>query len=208
MYRICCPKTVSVFSGRLEGNLRRVVPPHPGFPALLFQLQSAEFLLPAFLAVPQLLTVLVHAQTVGPHHVQVFVAPQRKLLRMLGQPRVPLSRQRWWWMRGPRLAEKPGNPCPGLVDLPEDHGARLVRAVALLVAGWVEAVVGDNVNTVLGQDLDVGVLVAGARVEANVSQLQALNQQPPLHVEEAVLIAPRDLRAGESHRAEVSLKYY
>lgn len=181
----------SVFSRWLEGNLRRVVPPHPGFPALLFQLQRAQFLLPAFLAVPQLLTVLVHAQTVGPHHGQVFVALQRELLRMLEQPRVPVSRQGRRWMRGPWLPQKPSDHYPGR------PGPPVVWTVVLQVAGWVEAVVGDDVNAVSGQDLAVGVLVAGAGVEACVSQLQALNQQPPLHVEGAVVIALRELRGGQ-----------
>ena len=86
VHRSCCPESLSC--SRLERKLRGVVPPHPSFPALLFQLQSAELLLPALLSVPQLLTVLVHAQTVGPHRVQVLVAP------VLRQPRVPESRQR------------------------------------------------------------------------------------------------------------------
>lgn len=77
-------------------------------------------------------------------------------------------------MRGSRLAKKPRNT--SCANLPKDYRPRVVRVVVLLVAGWVEAVVGDNVNTVSGQDLAVGVLVAGAGVEACVSQLQVLNQ--------------------------------
>ena len=50
------------------------MPPHPGLPALLLQLQRSQFLLPAFLPVPELLAVLVHAQTVG---MQLLVALQR-----------------------------------------------------------------------------------------------------------------------------------
>ncbi len=69
--------------------------------------------------------------------------------------------------------------------------------MVLLVAGWVEAVVGDNVNTVSGEDLAVGVLMAGAGVEACVSQPQVLNQQTPFHVEGASVIILRELRAGE-----------
>lgn len=76
-----------------------------------------------------------------------------------------------------------------------DH--RGVGAVVLLVAGWMEAVVGDDVNAVSGQDLAVGVLVAGAGVDACVSQLQALNQQPSLHVDGAGVTALRELRTGE-----------
>lgn len=96
-------------------------------------------------------------------------------------------------MRRARLAEKPGDP--GRADLPDDH--RVVGAVVLLVAGWVEAVVGDNVKTVSGQDLAVGVLLAAAGVEACVGQLQALNQQPSLHVDGARVITLRELRAAE-----------
>lgn len=176
--RISCPWTVCVFSRGLEGNLGRVVSPHPSFPALLLQLQRAELLLPALLAVPQLLAVLVRAQTVGPHHVQVFVAPQRELLRM--QPRVPGIRQ---WMGSAQLAEE-----PGLADLPD---ARRVVGV-LLVVVWDEAVSGNNVNAVSGQDLDVGVLLAGAGVQACVGQLQALNQQPSFHVEAAGVFSLRE----------------
>ncbi len=98
-------------------------------------------------------------------------------------------------MRGSRLAEKPSNS--SWANLPNDYRPRVVRAVVLLVAGWVEAVVGDNVNTISGQDLAVGVLVAGAGVESCVSQLQALNQQPPLHVKGAVVVVLRKLRAEE-----------
>lgn len=174
----------------LEGHLRGVVPPHPGFPALLLQLQRAELLLPALLAVPQLLAVLVHAQSVGPHHVQVLVAPHGELLV---QPRVPVCRQRRWRMRGPRLAEEPcaAAAAPGWAGLP------VAGAVVLLVAVWVEAVVGDDVHAVPGQDLAVGVLEAGAGVEARVSQLQALDQQPAPHVEGAVAIALRELAKEE-----------
>ena len=75
--------------------------------------------------------------------------------------------------------------------------ARLVGAVALLVAGWMEAVVGDDVDAVSGQDLTVGVLVAGAGVDACVGQLQALNQQPSLHVEGTAVVALREVRTGE-----------
>lgn len=94
-------------------------------------------------------------------------------------------------MRSPSPAEKPSNPDPSLADVPEGHV--VVGAVDLLVAGWVQAVTGDDVNTVSGQDLTVGVLVAGAGVEAGVRQFKALNQQPTLHVEGAVVIAVRDL---------------
>lgn len=168
------------------------MPPHSGFPALLFQLQCAQFLLPAFLFVPQLLAVLVHAQTVGAHHVQVFVAPQRKLLRMLRQPRVPVSRLegRGWIGQGPP-AEKPGSSDPSRARVPQ--GDVMVWAVVLMVAGLVEAVIGDNVKMVSDQDLAVGVLQAGARVDTRVRELQALDQQTVLHVEGAVVITGREL---------------
>lgn len=67
----------------------------------------------------------------------------------------------------------------------------------LLVAGWMKAVVGDDVNSVPAKDLAVEALLSGAGVEGCVSQLQALNQQPSLHVEEAVLISQRKLRGRE-----------
>lgn len=63
----------------------------------------------------------------------------------------------------------------------------MVRAVVLLVAGCVHAAVGDDVKAVPDQDLVVGVLAAGAGVDACIGQLQALNQQTPLHVEGAVV---------------------
>lgn len=164
------------------GNLWRVVSPHPRFPALLFHLQSAEFLLSALLAVPELLAVVVHAKTVGPHQVQVFVGPQWEL-RMLRQPGVPVSRQRRCWLVGaPHLALGPGSsgrcarPASGVMD-------------------WVEAVVGDDVDAVSGQDLSVGVIMAGAGVDAGVGELQTLKQQTPLHVEGASITILRE-RAG------------
>lgn len=62
--------------GELKGGLGGVVPPDPGLAVLLFQFQSPELVLPALLAVPQLLA-LVHAQAAAPRHLQVFVAPHR-----------------------------------------------------------------------------------------------------------------------------------
>lgn len=53
--------------------------------------------------------------------------------------------------------------------------------------GWVETAFGDDMEAVPGQDLAVGVVVAGADVEANVWQLQTLNQQPPLRLLEAFI---------------------
>jgi len=194
---VLCPDRESVSSRGLEGDLRGVVPPHPGFPALLLQLQSAQFLLPAFLAIPQLLAVLVHAHAVAPHHVQVLVALQRKLLRILGQPRVPVARQRSCWMRGPRLAQKPGAPCSDRAGLPQ-----VARAVELRIAGREETVVGDDVNVVPSQNLPVGVLVADAGVEAGVGRLRALKQQPPLLVEEAVVALRRQRRRGRFKQAK------
>lgn len=73
-------------------------------------------------------------------------------------------------MRSPSPAEEPCNPHPDLSDV---HV--VVGAVGLLVAGWVQGLTGDDVNTVSGQDLAVGVLVAGAGVEAGVGQFEVLN---------------------------------
>ena len=72
--------------------------------------------------------------------------------------------------------------------------------MGLLVAGWVEAVVGDDVNAVSDQDLGVGVLLAGAGVEACVSQLQALNQQPSFHVEGVVVVTPAKLKEKKTEK--------
>lgn len=96
------------------------------------------------------------------------------------------------------LTEKPSDSARA--DLPYDHGARLVLAVGLLGAGWVEAVVGDDVNAVSGQNLAVGVLLAGAGVEACVRQLQALNQQPSLHVEGVAVVTPRELKDKKTEK--------
>lgn len=191
MCRICRPSTVSESSSWLEGNLGGVVPPHPGFPALLLQLQGAKFLLPTFLAVPQLLAVVVHTHAVGPHHVQVFVALHRQLLRR--QPWVPVSRQ--LRLRRSGLAEEPCYHGSG-----RDHPP-VVRDE--LEAGGVEAVVGDDVKAVSGQHLAVGVLVAGAGVEACIGLLQPLNQQPPLHVDCAVVVTLTEL--GRSQRVNTKL---
>lgn len=109
-----------------------------------------------------------------------------------------MSWQWRWCIRGPHLAVKPSDPCCCWVNLPDDHRAGLVGVVrVLLVAGWMETVVGDDVDAVSGQDLTVGVLVAGAGVDACVCQLQALNQQPSLHVKGAVVIALRELGTRE-----------
>lgn len=152
------PQTVSVSPrvlwGALDRPLRRVVPPDAGFPALLFEFQRAELLLPALLAVPQLLAVLVHAQAGGRHRVLVLVAPLRRSL----QPAVPVTGKRrvlraW-------VAEEAGRTGGTrlLIEL------RVVGAEAVLGASRVEAVVGDDVEAVAGQDLPVRVLVAGAGI--------------------------------------------
>lgn len=109
-----------------------VVPPHSGFPDLLFQLQSAELLLPALLAVPQLLAVLVHV-----HARPLFEAAARKLPQV--QPGLPVTRQR---RRNVGLVGK--------------------NLVLLEVVAWVQKVSGDDVHAVTGQGSAEGVLVAGA----------------------------------------------
>lgn len=117
-------------------------------------------------------------------------------------------------MRGSPLAVKPGDATHRRwVNLPDDHhGARLVGVVRdLRVAGRVEAVVGDDVDAVSGQDLTVGVLVAGAGVDARVGQLQALNQQSSLHVDGAVIVvARRELgtRGDEKQLEDVTEHFY
>lgn len=81
---------------------------------------------------------------------------------------------------------------------------RLVGIEVLQVAGWMQADVGDDVKSVPNQDLAVGPLLSTAGVEACVSQLQALNQQPWLYAEEAVILTERELR-GRDQRLEVSV---
>lgn len=104
---------------------RRVVPPHSSFPDLLFQ--RAELLLPALLALPQLLAVLVAAASGAP-----------QLLRE--QPGLPVARPQ----------------------------RRRSNVVLLEAAAWAQNVTGDNVNTVSGQALAEGELVAGAGVHTCV----------------------------------------
>lgn len=71
-----------------------------------------------------------------------FVAPEGKLQR--GRPRLPVARQR------------------GHVGLAQ-------RSVVLLeVAAWAQSITGDNTNTVPGQALAEGALVAGAGVHTCV----------------------------------------
>lgn len=94
------------------------------------------------------------------------------------------------------MAKKPSSTYTCWAILTDDHRTWVVRAVVLLVEGWVQAVVGDDVNAVSGKDMAVGVLVAGTGVDAHISQLQALNQQTSLHLEETV-VALRELRGGE-----------
>lgn len=141
----CPPVSPRVLWGALDRSLWRVVPPDAGFPALLFELQRAELLLPALLAVPQLLAVLVHAQAGGRHRVLVLVAPLRRSL----QPAVPVTGERR--VLRAQVAEEAGRT----------GGTRLlvelwvVGAEAVLGAGRVEAVVGDDVEAVAGQHLAV-----------------------------------------------------
>lgn len=111
----------------------RVVPPHPSSSDLLFLLQSAELLLSALLALPQLLAVLVHVLAGAQ---PVFEAAGRKLRR---QPGLPGGRQR-----------------RGDGGLAEENLA-LLEAVA-----WLQSVAGDDVKAVPGQGLAEGALVAGA----------------------------------------------
>lgn len=181
---------VSVSSGGLKGGLGGVVPPDPGLAVLLFQFQNPEFLLPALLAVPQLLT-LVHAQTRGPHHLQVFVAPQR------GLPRVPEARH-----RTARLAQEPRESSSSRAGPGQARGGGGVTVVLQVVRG-VETMVGDDVKAIPGQNQAVGVLVAGAGVEASVGQVQALNQQPSLQGQEPVFRVLRKLR-DEMFRRSIS----
>lgn len=79
--------------------------------------------------------------------------------------------------------------------------------MALHVASWVEAVLGDNANAVSSQDLGVGVLVAGAGVKARVGLFQVLNEQASLHVEGAVVVALRELRK-ERQKFSLSCSLY
>lgn len=116
-------------------DLSWVVPPHSSFSELLFQLQSAELLLAALLAVPQLLAVLVHLLAAGAQ--PVFEAPHRKLLRV--QPGLPVARQQ---RRNVGLAGK--------------------KVVVLEVVAWLQRVTGDDVKAVTGQGLAEGAFVAGA----------------------------------------------
>lgn len=182
------PQTVSVSPrvlwGALDRPLRRVVPPDAGFPALLFELQRAELLLPALLAVPQLLAVLVHAQSGGRHRVLVLVAPLRRSL----QPAVPVTGKRR--VLRAQVAEEAGRTGGTrlLIEM------RVVGVEGVLGPGRVEAVVGNDVEAVAGQDLPVRVLMAGAGIEARVGPLQALDQQPPLHVDGASVVRVRELR--------------
>lgn len=94
-----------------------------------------ELLLPALLAVPQLLAVLVQVLAAGAH--PVFEAPHRKLLRL--QPGLPVARQR-----------------SGNVTLAEKN------MVLVEVEAWVQSITGDDVKAVTGQGLAEGVFVAGA----------------------------------------------
>lgn len=55
--------------------------------------------------------------------------------------------------------------------------------------------VGDDVQVVSGQDLGVGVLLAGAGVQALIALIQALDQQPSLHEEGTIIVTLRKLRA-------------
>lgn len=59
----------------------------------------------------------------------------------------------------------------------------------------MQAAAGDDMKSVPDQDLGVGVLVAGAGVDACIGQLQLLNQQTPLHVEVAA-VSLRELGGG------------
>lgn len=126
------------FSPGSAWDLRWVVPPHSSFSHLLFQLQRAEPLLAALLAVPEMLAVLVHVLCAGAHIE--FEAPHRELLR--GQPGPPETLQQ-----------------RGHVVLAEKN---MVLLEVVVVVAWVQKVTGDDVNAVTGQGLAEGVLVAGA----------------------------------------------
>lgn len=71
--------------------------------------------------------------------------------------------------------------------------------MVLQVVRGAETVVGDDVEAVPGQNQTVGVLVAGAGVEAGVGRVQALNQQPSAQGQEPVFSVLRKL--GDERRS-------
>lgn len=103
--------------------------------------------------IPQLLAVL-HRQTVGAEQTDVVVVSDGRL-----KPRVPVSVK---GLAGIGLSQKARHPS-------WDDPALDRRGVVMV--GVAEAVVGDDVEPVSGQDLLVRVVDAGAGVQAAVGEV-------------------------------------
>lgn len=128
---------------------------------------------------------------VPPHPGLLALLPQLQAAQLLLPPllSVPQLLAVLLHAQPPQVLVALGRKLLGGPGVPQTRSRGVRRAA--------QAAAGDDVDAVAGQHLAVGVLVAGAGVEARVGRLQALDQQPPPGVEETAILAALTELSGE-----------